>query len=90
MGANLQGAACPAELLWEFLLCPSDSCSAITVRLRIILMVFYIRKQCQQSLLHFVGRCVVKPENHPGISPLEKITFFLLARKGIFLFGTWK
>jgi len=53
-------------------------------------MVFYIRKQCQQSLLHFVGRCVVKPENHPRISPLEKITFFLLACKGIFLFGTWK
>lgn len=23
----------PAELLWEFLLCPSDSCSAVTVRL---------------------------------------------------------
>lgn len=33
MGANLQGAVCSAELLWEFLLCPSDSCSAVTVRL---------------------------------------------------------
>lgn len=32
-GCKLAGGCVPAELLWEFLLCPSDSCSAVTVRL---------------------------------------------------------